>query len=94
VIGKQLLRAGTSVAANYRAACRARSQAEFAAKMGIAEEEADECLFWMELLGESGLVKPQRMDPLMRECEELLAITVSSINTARRKKRSARSGGV
>ena len=56
VIGRQLLRCGTSVGANYRAACRARSAAEFVAKMGIVEEECDECLYWMELLVEAGLV--------------------------------------
>ena len=56
VMGKQLLRAATSVGANYRAACRAKSSADFIAKMGIVEEEADECLYWMELLIESGLV--------------------------------------
>lgn len=85
VIGGQLLRCGTSVGANYRAACRARSPAEFIAKMGIVEEECDESLFWMELMIEAGLVPEERLSDLMREADELLAITVSSIKTARRK---------
>jgi four helix bundle protein len=85
VIGKQLLRSATSVGANYRAACRARSQAEFIAKMGIVEEEADESLYWMELLIGAGLADPQRLQPLMDEANELLAITIASIRTARRK---------
>jgi four helix bundle protein len=61
VIGKQLLRCGTSVGANYRASCRAKSQADFVAKMGIVEEEADESIYWMELLVESDLVKRERI---------------------------------
>ncbi len=87
VLGRQLLRCGTSVGANYRAACRARSTADFIAKMGIVEEEADESLFWMELLIESGIVKLERLESLMNEADELLAITVASINTAKRRKR-------
>jgi four helix bundle protein len=83
VIGKQLLRAGTSVGANYRAACRARTQAELVAKMGIVEEEADEAHYWMELLLEADMMKPQRMKDLMHEAGEILAIVISSINTAR-----------
>jgi len=84
VIGGQLLRAGTSVGANYRSSCRARSPADFIAKMGIVEEEADESLYWMELLIEAGIVKPENIEALMKEGDELLAITVASINTARR----------
>jgi len=87
VIGRQLLRAGTSVGANYRAACRARSGADFVAKMGIVEEEADEAMFWMELLVEAELVKSDLVADLMRECNEIIAIVVSSINTARGNKR-------
>jgi len=83
VIGGQLLRCGTSVGANYRAACRARSPAEFIAKMGIVEEECDESLFWMELLIEAGKVPKDRLSDLMQEADELLAITVSSIKTTR-----------
>jgi len=86
VIGRQLLRSGTSVGANYRAACRAKSPADFIAKMGIVEEEADESLFWMELLVESGIVEASKLESLMKEADELLAITVSSIKTARGRK--------
>ncbi len=87
VIGNQLLRSGTSVGANYRSACRARSPAEFCAKMGIVEEELDESLYWMELIIEAKLVSPKRLDPLRKEGEELLAMTVASINTARNAKK-------
>jgi four helix bundle protein len=83
VIGRQLLRSATSVGANYRAACRARSPADFIAKMGIVEEEADECLYWMELLVEAGVVGGDRLKELMAETHELIAITVASIKTAR-----------
>jgi len=83
-LGHQLLRAGTSVAANYRAAVRGKSAADFIAKMGIVEEECDESLFWMELLIESQRIKVERLAELMREGGEILAITVASIKTARR----------
>ncbi len=86
VIGKQLLRSATSVGANYRAACRAKSKADFIAKMGIVEEEADECLYWMELLVESHLVPQQRLTDLMNEGNALVAIVISSIKTARHRK--------
>ena len=86
VIGKQLLRCGTSVGANYRASCRARSQADFIAKMGIVEEEADESIYWMELLVESGLVRQEMLDNLIKEADELVAIVVSSIRTAKQNK--------
>ncbi len=91
-IGKQLLRSAMSVGANHRAAKRAPSEAEFAAKMGIVEEELDECLYWMELLIESGMVPEERLRPLMQEVNELLAITVASIRTtkAKRPKRPGR----
>ena len=84
VLGNQLLRCGTSVGANYRAACRARSQADFIAKMGIVEEEADESIYWMELLLLAGIIPVDQTDPLVKEAHEILAITVSSINTARK----------
>jgi four helix bundle protein len=87
VLGRQLLRSGTSVGANYRAACRARSTADFISKMCIVEEEADESLFWMELLIESGIVKIEKLESLMKEADELLAITVASINTAKKRNR-------
>ena len=86
VIGKQLLRSGTSVGANYRAARRAKSPADFIAKMSIVEEEADECGYWLELLDESHLVPHERLHHLMVESNELVAITVASINTARLRK--------
>jgi four helix bundle protein len=85
VIGQQLLRSATSVGANYRAACRAKSTADFISKMGTVEEEADESLYWMELLVEAGLVKAEQLKPLMQEADELVAITVSSINTTKRR---------
>ena len=88
VIGKQLLRCGMSVGANYRAACRARSRADFTAKMGIVEEEADETLFWLELLEESRLVTAAKLSAIKLEANELIAITVASIKTARRNRSS------
>jgi len=83
VIGKQLVRSATSVAANYRSACRARSRRDFIAKMGIVEEEADETVFWLELLDECRFAPATRLVPLSREAGELLAIAVASIRTAR-----------
>ena len=87
VIGRQLLRAGTSVGANYRAACRARSKADFISKMGIVEEEADESVYWMELLAEARLVSREKLAPLIEEANELVAIMVASINTTRKGRR-------
>src|SRR5438034_473033 len=83
VIGRQLLRSGTSVAANYRAARRARSRKEFLAKMGIVEEETDESSFWLELLEDSGLIATNETRRLRAEADQLVAIVVSSIRTAR-----------
>lgn len=85
VIGKQDLRSATSVAANYRAVCRARSKAEFVAKIGIVVEEADETVFWLELLVETGIVEQSRMDNLLLEANELLAIFAASQHTAKKK---------
>ena len=85
IIGRQLLRAGTSVGANYRAACRAKSSKDFISKMSIVEEELDESMYWMELLVESGNSESNKINALMKESDELLAITVSSIKTARRR---------
>jgi four helix bundle protein len=85
VIGRQLLRAATSVGANYRSACRARSAADFIAKMGIVEEEADECLYWLELLIRSGLRGEADVARLLTEGNQLIAMTVSSINTTRER---------
>ena len=83
-IGKQVLRSGTSVAANYRAVCRARSKAEFIAKMGTVVEEADETVLWLELLVEAKILKPEKMKLLMKEANELLAIFAASYSTAKR----------
>ena len=85
VIGWQLTRSGTSVGANYRAACRARSQADFANKIGICEEEADESAYWLELIIEAGLMEPSLVQSLLQEANELTAIFVSSGRTARRR---------
>ena len=87
-LASQIVRSGTSVAANYRAACRARSTADFAAKMGIVEEEADETLFWLELLEESELVPAAKLAAIKQEANELIAITIASIKTARRNRGS------
>src|SRR5438876_3972364 len=85
-IGGQRLRAGTSVGSNYRAACRGRSPAEFCAKLGIVEEEADESIYWMELLIEGALVQEHLLSSLLKEANEILAMVVASITTARRRK--------
>jgi four helix bundle protein len=89
VLGRQLLRSGTSVGANYRAAKRAKSNADFINKMTIVEEEADECGYWLELLFESGKVAASKMTSLHQEAGELVAIAVASINTARRNGRKS-----
>lgn len=85
VIGNQLLRAATSVAANYRAACRARSRADFINKLGIVEEEADESLFWLELVVEANLLPAARVQDLIQEANELTAIFTASRKTAKGK---------
>lgn len=86
VLARQLLRSGTSVGANYRAACRAKSRADFIAKMGIVEEECDEAVYWMELLIEAGIVEAERLAGLMAEANEILAMVIASIKTARTRK--------
>ena len=83
VIGRQILRSATSVGANYRAACRARSPADITNKLNIVEEEADETLFWQELLIEAELVPQARLAELIAETDEILAMTVASIKTLR-----------
>jgi len=83
IIGRQFLRSGTAVAANYRAACRARSKAEFIAKLGIVVEEADETLFWLDLLVDSNLVAPDAIKTLRLECNELVRIFSRSLATAK-----------
>jgi len=89
VLARQLLRSSTSVVANYRAACRARSKADFFSKMGIVKEEADESEFWLDLLEASAKLGPQQAGVLRREVSELTAIAGASINTARRGQASS-----
>ena len=84
VIGDQLLRSGTSIGANYRAACRAVSVADIISKLGDVEEETDESMYWIEMLGDSNMVPKQRLAPLHRELGEILAMVVASIKTLRR----------
>ena len=86
VLGKQVLRSATSVGANYRSACRAKSTADMIAKLSIVEEEADETLFWLEMLVESEMMSEARLSDLMKEVDEILAMIVSSIKTLRQKK--------
>lgn len=85
-IGNQLVRCGTSVGANYRSACRGRSKAEFIARLGIVQEEADESGYWLELLIEGEVMKQSLVQPLLDEADELVAIFTSSITSAKRKK--------
>jgi len=80
-ISKQLIRSGTSVGANYRASCRARSTAEFIAKLGVVIEEADESAFWLELIIESDLMRAELVNPLIDETNEIISIIVSSVKT-------------
>ena len=86
VIRNQMLRCGPSVGANYRAACRAKSRPDFISKMGTVEEETDETTYWIELSIDDGLIKRERVQDLLDEADEILSITVSSINTARMNK--------
>jgi four helix bundle protein len=85
VLGKQIIRSATSVGANYRAAQRARSRSEFIAKLGIVLEEADETVYWLEMITESALVSAERSAPLLKEANEITAIIVSSLKTAKAK---------
>ena len=92
ILGRQLLRSGTSVGANYRAAGRARSKAEFLAKIGVVLEEADETVFWLELLQECGVLKPDRLSDLVQEANELTAIFAAAQRTAKANLQSERIG--
>jgi four helix bundle protein len=83
VIGNQLLRSGTSVGANYRAACRARSKPDFISKASISIEEADESLYWMEMLVEAEITPKEKLTALMKEADEIVAILTASVKTAR-----------
>ncbi|MGA9039403.1 MAG: four helix bundle protein [Terriglobales bacterium] len=85
IITRQLLRSATSVAANYRAVCRARSRADFISKLGIVLEEADESLFWLELLVDAGLIQSEKVKMPLTEANELVAIFVTSLRTAKEK---------
>ena len=88
VIGRQILRSGTSVGANYRAALRARSRAEFTARLAVAQEEADETLYWLALLAEAGVVKVERLKDLVQEANELIAIFTASLKTTKQPRRN------
>ena len=83
VIGRQLMRSGTAIGANYRSACRAMSRADMAARLSRVEEEADESLYWMELLVDGGIVPQKRLQDLMSEVEEILSMVVASLRTLR-----------
>ena len=85
-IGNQIIRCGTSVASNYRAACRARSRAEFIAKLGIVEEEADESVFWIEIIIVSEFMKKELVELLLKEANEITVMIVSSKKSARKNK--------
>ncbi len=89
VISRQLLRAATSVGANYRAACRAKSTADIINKLKIVEEEADETLYWLELLVEANLMPQTKLANLMDETNQIIAMTVASIKTLRRNNRKS-----
>lgn len=83
VIGRQVLRSATSIAANYRAAGRGRSRAEFTAKLGVVIEEADETVLWLELLAESGIIRPSRLRDLLDEANQLLTVFAASWRTVK-----------
>jgi four helix bundle protein len=80
-----MIRCGSWVGANYRAACRAKSKPDFVSKMGTVEEESDETIYWMELLIDTGIVKPNRIADLMSEADQILSIVIASIKTAKRQ---------
>jgi len=84
ILGKQVLRSGTSVAANYRAACRSKSRSDFISKLGTTVEEVDETLLWIELLEESGIVPPKQLEGIKAETDELLRVLSTSLDTAKR----------
>ena len=90
VISKQIVRSSTSVGANYRSACRAKSTADFINKLKIVEEEADETIFWLEMLEETRLISEEVIKPIKKEAEEILSIIVASIITARKNNNRSR----
>jgi len=87
ILGKQVLRSGTSIAANYRAVCRARSRAEFISKMSVVLEEADETVFWIELLIETEIIRQERAQELLNEANQLVAIFGASLRTSKSEPR-------
>ena len=89
VLGRQLLRSGTSIGANYRAACRGKSIADVIAKLRTVEEEADESVYWIELLVDSGLIAEAQVSELLKETNEILVMTVASIRTLQKRDRSS-----
>ena len=93
-VAVQLIRSGTSVGANYRAACRARSKPEFIAKLGVVEEEADESAFWLELIMETNLLSATKVEPLLSEASEIVAIMASSKKTAARSQIANRKSAI
>jgi four helix bundle protein len=86
IIGRQLIRSGTSIGANYRAACRSKSTADMINKLKIVEEESDETEYWLELLVEAGFVSQNQIDHIYKETDEILAMTIASIKTLRNRK--------
>ena len=90
VIGRQIIRSASSVGANYRAACRGRSRAEFIAKLGIVEEEADETVFWLEMIIEAGIFKKEKITPLLKEANEMVSIIVVSLKSVKGNKSEIR----
>lgn len=94
VLGKQVLRSGTSVAANYREASRARSDAELVAKLGLVEQELDETMLWLELLVDAEIVPEERMAPLLGEADELLRMTVAAIRTTKQRLKAGKKPAV
>ena len=88
VIARQIVKSSTSIGANYRAACRAKSTSDFINKLKIVEEETDETIYWLELLGESSLIGKDKIEDLMKETNEILSIIVASINTSKKNPKS------
>jgi four helix bundle protein len=93
VIGNQLMKAGSSVGANYRAVCRARSRKDFINKLGVVIEEGDESAYWLEVIAEGNVLDPRRIGPLLEEANELVAIFTAARKTARRKDRGQGDNG-
>lgn len=89
LIGNQIFRSGTSVASTYRSVCRARSEAEFISRLSIVEEDADETLFWVELIQEMRIFNAGSLNPLMKECNEIIAIVASTIKAVKMRKLKA-----